>query len=356
MTAAGTENLIRSQQRLPRLAFVGVGWIGIHRLESIAEAGVAKVAAVCDVRAPQHEAIAGIPFFDSYEDMLEQSFDGVVIATPNALHAEQAIAALQVGMPVFCQKPLGRNAYETANVVKAAHAADCLLGVDLSYRFIPGMQRIREVIRGGELGRVFAVDLKFHNGYGPDKPWFFDRRMAGGGCLLDLGIHLLDLACWSIESDEITEAQARRFSKGELITSADQDVEDYAAVELRTLDDVVINLQCSWNLNLGMEAQIELAFYGTKGGAALRNVNGSFFDFKAEQFTGTTSKSLSTAEDSGWKWGGLAAIDWCRRLAVDPTFDPGISSIVTVAEVIDRIYALPKSERRQSRAAAMVAL
>src|SRR3982751_246687 len=186
MTAAGTENLIRSQQRLPRLAFVGVGWIGIHRLESIAEAGVAKVAAVCDVRAPQHEAIAGIPFFDSYEDMLEQSFDGVVIATPNALHAEQAIAALQVGMPVFCQKPLGRNAYETANVVKAAHAADCLLGVDLSYRFIPGMQRIREVIRGGELGRGFAVDLKFHNGYGPDKPWFFDRRMAGGGCLLDL--------------------------------------------------------------------------------------------------------------------------------------------------------------------------
>ena len=103
----------------------------------------------------------------------------VVIATPSALHAEQSIRALDAGAAVFCQKPLGRDAAEAASVVAAARAADRLLSVDFSYRFTRGMEAIAGLIRGGELGHVFAVDLVFHNAYGPGKPWFYDRAQSG---------------------------------------------------------------------------------------------------------------------------------------------------------------------------------
>src|SRR5690606_35925284 len=108
----------------------------------------------------------------------------------------QAIQALRRGIPVFCQKPLARTRAETSRVIQEARAADLLLAVDLSYRFTSGIQRIRQIVQSGELGKVFAVNLVFHNAYGPDKAWFYDYNLAGGGCAIDLGIHLVDLAFW----------------------------------------------------------------------------------------------------------------------------------------------------------------
>jgi len=103
-------------------------------------------------------------------------------ATPSALHAPQTCQALEAGTAVFCQKPLARTADETRQVIRAARRADRILGVDLSYRFVDGVPQMRELVRSGELGTVFAADLVFHNAYGPDKPWFYDVRQSGGGC------------------------------------------------------------------------------------------------------------------------------------------------------------------------------
>src|ERR1041385_7516203 len=114
----------------PRLAFAGLGWIGRNRMEAVAS--IADVALICD------PAIDSTITFDA---LLRSDADAVVIATPSALHAEQAIAALNAGKSVFCQKPLGRNAAETRRVVDAARANDRLLGVDLSYRHTPAPGR-----------------------------------------------------------------------------------------------------------------------------------------------------------------------------------------------------------------------
>jgi predicted dehydrogenase len=97
----------------------------------------------------------------SYDEILEDSIDGVVIATPNAFHVTQTVAALRAGISVFCQKPLGCNVPEVWQAVSAARDSNCLLGVDFSYRFIPGMQQIRKLVQDGELGKIFSVDLKF---------------------------------------------------------------------------------------------------------------------------------------------------------------------------------------------------
>jgi predicted dehydrogenase len=258
-----------------------------------------------------------------------------------------AIAALRRGKAVFCQKPLARNAAESREVVAAAREADRLLHVDLSYRFTMGMQRICERVRSGALGRVYAVEAVFHNAYGPDKPWFYDPKLSGGGCLLDLGVHLVDLALWCLDFPEVGNvcghllnrgAQASRpaFSNRVGETPAPGEVEDYAAAQLLLAGGTSVQLACSWNVPAGCDARIGLTFFGSEGGAAFSNVDGSFYDFLAEEFFPDRSRrTLASPPDA---WGGRAAIAWCQRLAESPTFDSEAEHLVTVAETLDRIY------------------
>src|SRR5581483_11998218 len=96
----------------------------------------------------------------------------------------------------------------------AARKADRLLGVDLSYRFISQAKAIRDLVRQGELGEVFAAELMFHNAYGPDKDWFYERALSGGGCVIDLGIHLIDLALWNLNFPKVTNVASRLFAQG----------------------------------------------------------------------------------------------------------------------------------------------
>ena len=322
----------------PRVGFLGVGWIGRHRMEAMLATGAIDAVAVCDpspecsTEAARLGASIGIvPTFDA---LLEQPLEGVVIATPSALHAEQAIAALERGIAVFCQKPLGRNAGETRAVVDAARSADRLLGVDLSYRRTAAAEAIAPLIRGGELGTIFAADLTFHNAYGPDKPWFYDRAHSGGGCVIDLGVHLVDLALWLLDFPAVTRVSSQLLAEGRPVGA--NAVEDYAVAHLELAGGAVVRLACSWRLPAGQEAVIEASFYGTGGGASLRNVDGSFYDFAAHRFAGTTSQLLVGPPDG---WGGRAAADWAFRLASDRRFDPGAERLVDVADVLDRIYA-----------------
>ena len=202
----------------PRLGFLGVGWIGRHRLEAVVGSGAADVVAVADTIPENATAAAQLvptSIAASMDELLEAELDGLVIATPSALHAEQAIAALEHRIAVFCQKPLARTAGETGRVVEAARQADRLLAVDLSYRCVEGARRIRGLIRAGELGSVYAVDLVFHNAYGPDKDWFYNPELSGGGCVIDLGSHLVDLALWILEPTTVTGVSSHLFAKGE---------------------------------------------------------------------------------------------------------------------------------------------
>ncbi|HEX5512919.1 MAG TPA: Gfo/Idh/MocA family oxidoreductase [Gammaproteobacteria bacterium] len=324
----------------PRLGFLGVGWIGRHRLERVLEAGVAEVTAVADSSAElalvAAEAAGGAYCLGSLDELLTLDLDGLVVATPSALHAEQAITALSRGLAVFCQKPLGRDAEETRRAVEAARRNDRLLGVDFSYRHVEGMRRLRNLIRNGELGRIFAVNLVFHNAYGPDKPWFYERSLSGGGCLVDLGIHLVDLALWALDFPEVVEVHGRCFSKGKPLSTLSDAVEDYVVARLELASGAVIDLSCSWHVSAGCDAVIGAQFFGSNGGAELKNVNGSFFDFEAFHYRGTAREQLAAPPD---EWGGRAAVAWAQQLAQGNRFDPQIERAVAVAAVLDAVYA-----------------
>ena len=219
MTAATTVTRDAPSGTKPRLGFLGVGWIGRHRMDAIAESGAAEIAAMADAsrvgareRARARAGVRGCQLARGAA-RCGARWHRDRDAQRDACGANHR--ALERGVAVFCQKPLARTAAETRHVIEAARTADRLLGVDLSYRFTEGMQRIRELVRGGELGSIFAVDLVFHNAYGPDKPWFFDPRLSGGGCVIDLGIHLVDLALWTLDFPRVSRATSRLFSRGE---------------------------------------------------------------------------------------------------------------------------------------------
>jgi predicted dehydrogenase len=323
----------------PRIGFLGVGWIGRHRMKAILDTGAVDAAAIADPdadsRAAALELAPDATVVETIDELLTQDLDGLVIASPSALHAEQSIRALDAGVAVFCQKPLGRTAAEVTQVVEAARRADRLLGVDLSYRFTAGMQAIRELNWRGELGRVFAADLTFHNAYGPDKSWFYDPARSGGGCIMDLGVHLVDLALWTLGWPDVADVQARLMHGGAPLSHASCNCEDYAVVTITTADGAAVRIACSWRLPAGKEAVIGAEFYGTDGAAAMRNVDGSFYAIESVRMHGTWAEPLADREDD---WGGRAAADWARRLAAGGTFDPESERLVDVASVLDRIY------------------
>lgn len=320
-----------------RLGFLGVGWIGRNRMEAMLATGKAQGFAICD---PSHEMVAeaqnlapDAKLVGSLDELLALEPDGVVIATPSALHSEQSIRVVESGAAVFCQKPLGRNATEVEAVLDAARKADRLLGVDLSYRHTAAMQAIRELIRSGKLGQVFAADLVFHNAYGPGNAWFYDPKLSGGGCLIDLGVHLVDLALWLFDFPEVTSARGRPLKQGR--APGTDEVEDFALGEIELSNGVSVRIASSWNLSAGQDADIRATFYGTHGGAEMRNENGSFFDFVADRFSGRDRQRLAGYPD---EWGGRAAAEWVEKLASGARFEGSTSGLLQTAQVLDSLY------------------
>ena len=325
--------------RLPRIGFLGVGWIGRARMEALIESGAGAVAGICDpsretLRTARELAPEAEPAED-LEALLALDLDGVVIATPSALHAAQAQRALERGAAVFCQKPLGRTAVEAEGVVAAARRADRLLALDLCYRETAVARRIREEVSSGALGPVYAADLVFHNAYGPDKEWYYDPARSGGGCLADLGVHLVDLALWMLDFPAVTGIGGRIYAAGELLDDDPDRVEDHAIAQLELGGGGTVRIACSWNLSAGTDAVISGTFHGAKATAAFRNVDGSFYDFRAERYDGRTRTVLAEPPDA---WGGRAILRWAERLARDPGYDPDAERLVKLSRVIDAVY------------------
>ncbi|RBQ18911.1 hypothetical protein DP939_17080 [Spongiactinospora rosea] len=179
----------------PRLAIAGTGYIADHHARAIAAAGGELVAAV-NHREPSLAALAERYGFTRRYLALDRlladgEVDALVVATPNALHAGQAIEALAAGLPVLLEKPMAMTTAEARAIAAAQHGparvtlAHCL-------RFDEQIGWLRRLVRDGALGRpVHTTAYAVHAGFGPDG-WFTDPALAGGGALMDLGVHAID--------------------------------------------------------------------------------------------------------------------------------------------------------------------
>lgn len=181
-----------------RVAMIGAGHIAEYHLAGLAAAGGAEVRALVGRTPDRAAALArrfGVPeLATDYRAVLDRrDVDAVVIATPDDTHEAIAIAAADAGKAILLQKPMARSSAECRRIIAAARRAGVHLSVSFMHRYLEEAIRARELLAEGKLGPVFAIRMR-NATPGPDwQDWFFSRVRVGGGVVLQLGVHGIDL-------------------------------------------------------------------------------------------------------------------------------------------------------------------
>jgi predicted dehydrogenase len=182
-----------------RVAIIGCGLIGQKRARAL---GDARLVAVADTNPARAEALAaqysGSQPCDWQSAAAHPGVDLVIVATTNDALAPATLAAVRAGKHVLVEKPAARNAAELRPVLEAARAAGVVVKVGFNHRFHPAFQKMRRIVDDGELGPLMYLRARYGHGgrLGYEREWRADPQIAGGGEMLDQGVHLIDLARW----------------------------------------------------------------------------------------------------------------------------------------------------------------
>jgi predicted dehydrogenase len=185
-----------------RVGIVGAGLIGGKRAEAIVSTGKGKLVAVADPDAKRAEALARKYGAEAYSDwkklVVRKDIDVVIVAVPNAFAASVVLAALKHGKHVLVEKPFGINTKESLAMLAAAKKAKRLVKVGFNHRFYASILKAREIFEKGGIGKVLFIRSRYGHGgrRGMEKEWRSDKKISGGGELLDQGVHIIDLARW----------------------------------------------------------------------------------------------------------------------------------------------------------------
>ncbi len=181
-----------------KLGVIGCGGIATHQLNSVWDDGLFELAAGADIRPERLELFRDrFDLQQGYADyrvlLREADVEAVMVCTPTYLHAEHSMAAAEVGIPIFCQKPMAMNSHDCYKVIQACER--CGVGIQLGFvrRFDNDWGTLKRVVESGELGRPL-VWRQVAGGAGPKRP-FFMNAMEGGGPLIDGMVHNYDFAC-----------------------------------------------------------------------------------------------------------------------------------------------------------------
>ena len=184
---------------------VRVGVVSFAHVHSPAYAGVLRDLGAADFvgKADEHtgrgaEAAEhfGVRFFDSAPTLFEE-LEALVVCSENRNHARDVIPALQGGVHVLCEKPISTTIEDARAMIQASENSGSQLRTAFPVRYLPPVARAREIVRGGALGRVLAVNGTNH-GQIPGG-WFLDPELAGGGAVMDHTVHLADLLRWMLD-------------------------------------------------------------------------------------------------------------------------------------------------------------
>jgi predicted dehydrogenase len=198
-----------------RFGIAGFGLHAVRRLmPGFALSNKCRVTALSRrdlAMAKKSAAEYGIPLaFDSVEELARSpEVDAVLVTTPNSLHLPDVIAATQAGKNVLCEKPMAMNADECRQMVEAARQRNVLLGVAQIFRFDESVNRIRELVSAGAIGKpVFArSEFSFLAGAAHPRKWLYDALLAGAGPIFDVGVHCIDTLRYILR-DEVVRVNA----------------------------------------------------------------------------------------------------------------------------------------------------
>lgn len=242
-----------------RFAIIGSG--GIARAHvAAARALEIPIVGLCDVSAHASRALAetfglDCPRVGELAQLFEAARpEAVLICTPPATHLVVALKAFEHGAHVLCEKPLAINADEAGLMLAASRVAKRHLMMSAKFRFVPAVQQAREFLRNEEIGRPYLLRIAFCSPIDMRRRWNGDPALSGGGVLMDNGPHALDLARFLLGE--------LQFESVEFNLSAGYQVESEAKIQLRTAEDVKVQIELSWD-KASQEAFIAIA--GEKG-------------------------------------------------------------------------------------------
>jgi predicted dehydrogenase len=195
-----------------RVLVVGYGLIGRQRVEALTQLSGVRLAATVDPAVPDPSETTGAPHHSNIGELSPALYDAAIIAVPHDRAAELASVVLGRGRPLLIEKPLGVTAGQARHLETLASGLARPSFVGYNYRFLPTVQRIVEIASSGQLGELRNVDLLLGHGGHPksDEGWKLDPIRAGGGVLLDPGVHLLDLLLTMAPGVECSDIQATR--------------------------------------------------------------------------------------------------------------------------------------------------
>ena len=248
----------------PRFAVVGCGTAArrIHLpllraadLEVTAFASRSRASAM----AAREEWGSGDVVDDWRHAVRRDDVDAVVVATPNALHHDVTVEAASNGKHVLVDKPLARTPVEADDMIAVAHDNDVVVMPFQNTRFVPPFVAAHDAVASGRIGEVTGLRAAFgHAGpqaWAPSATWFFDRAIAGGGCLIDLGVHVIDLVRW-VTGHDVEEVAA-------FVNGLSGDVESDAQLVLRFDNGAIGTAHASWSSRPGPDHQLTIV--GTDG-------------------------------------------------------------------------------------------
>jgi predicted dehydrogenase len=275
---------------------INVGLIGLGKiaetshLRYLKEAEGVNLAAVVDLDLNRANHIAGeyqIPqYFQGIDEMIEQvSLDAVLICTPNQTHIPIAKKVAQNGIHVFIEKPIGTELQEVNEYLELAKEKNVMTMVGMPHRFRRDVSILKEYCNKNVFGNIYYMKAKSFRRRGTPKGWFTNKALAGGGAMMDIGVHVLDLAWWLMGNLQVhtitgvtvaglgsyqTKYVSSWESKNkELNANRLFDVEDFGSAWIRFKNGAVLSLEIAWAANGQQDGGIEIEIFGDKGGGTL---------------------------------------------------------------------------------------
>ena len=306
-----------------RVGIIGCGGIanGKH-LPSLSKLPNVELAAFCDIiveraqKAAKEYGIEGAKVFKDYRELLElKDIDVVHVLTPNKQHSFITVDALNAGKDVMCEKPMAINSAEAKKMLDAAHRTGHKLTIGYQSRFRTDSMYLKKLCEAGELGEIYYAKAQaVRRRAVPTWGVFLDAENQGGGPLIDIGTHALDLTLWEMDNYEPAMVVGSTYRKlADTVNAANAwgswdpkkfTVEDAAFGFIKMKNGATINLEASWALNILDPVEAKTLLCGTKGGADMLGKSASGdLRINGERF----SKTFEWEPDL--KMGGAAFFD-----------------------------------------------
>lgn len=275
-----------------RAGVVGLGWAGQQHMNAYVSHPDVELVAVAGLEDGPREqlgeslGVAPDQRYRGYQEMIDGAgLDVISVATPTALHAPVAVAALNAGVHVLSEKPLAENAERGAEMVAAAHANDRVLDVSFNHRRRGDVKALRQLVEDGLLGEIYYAKAGWlrRSGIPGLGTWFTRQALAGGGPMMDIGVHMLDMALHLMgepAAETVSAATYAEFGPRGRGGSANRpaaasedgsvpfEVEDLSTAFVRLAGGATLLLEASWASYIERD-QLYVVLYGSEGGAVL---------------------------------------------------------------------------------------